>query len=93
MKEDGGISLLDGIFIFLLSLSFLEKLFYGDIVAKIEAGKFGEQKPSWAMVSVIVLFLEPYKEILYTATIIITVLWVCVAIYKKWFKKTDSQKI
>lgn len=86
-KKEADLSFFDCIFILSLVLTLSEAFLLGPIVENIKAGRFTQQKPSWALVTVIVLYLEPYKNVLYQFTFAIASIWVLFGIYKKWFKK------
>lgn len=83
-KKDGW-SLIDILFFMPLFVSIYELLFYGLFAEKLQMG-FENTKPSWALATIVVVALNPYKEIIYLWTAVFGVVWVIKSVYKLWKK-------
>lgn len=83
-KKDGW-SLIDILFFIPLFISIYELLFYGLFAEKLQMG-FENTKPSWVLATIIVLALNPYKEIIYLWTAVFGVVWLIKSVYKLWKK-------
>ena len=86
-NKGGDLGLFDLLFIFLLTTSTAERFLLPGIADQLQSG---EIRPMWAMVAVIFLFLEPYKQIVYLLTIIVSSIWIIMAIYKSWQKRRNQ---
>ncbi|MFZ3301394.1 MAG: hypothetical protein WA152_01620 [Microgenomates group bacterium] len=85
VSKKGGWNLIDVLFFVPLFVSVYELLFYGLFAEKLQMG-FENTKPSWALATIIVVALNPYKEIIYIWTVIFSGVWIIKSIYKLWKK-------
>lgn len=85
-QKKSELSLLDLLFILLLATSFSELFLLPNIVQDLQSGSM---KPSWGIFAIIVLLVEPYKDIVYVSTVIVGVILLISAIYQSWSKKKN----
>jgi len=83
-KQKADLSLFDILFLLLVVTSLSEIFFLQGIVEQLQSGNM---KPSWGLFTVLILAVEPYKEIVYVCTVVVSFVWLVLAIYRSWFKK------
>lgn len=89
MKKESQLSLLDLMFILLVLFSLIERFGYDWFTSDLTNETFSNQKPSWALVMVLILWLHPNRDLLYLITIPVVVLWVGNQIYQSIKSKEE----
>lgn len=87
-KKDGW-GLIDILFFVPLFISLYELFFYGLFAEELQTGFQGGTKPSWALATIFVVLLNPYKEIIYLWTIVFGIIWTIKSVYQLW-KRTKK---
>ena len=88
MKKESEISLFGYLFILLVTLSTIELFGYNLFTSNLTDGSFSDQKPSWALVTVIVILLHEYRDILYMITIPVAIIFIGNTLYQQFRRQT-----